>query len=79
MNFKKRYSGKIFDDHLWVAAYSWSPYYFEKHWKAMEEAKPEAMAYIRQCHTRYGQEVNFGPIARLTMSQTIWQRASTTG
>ena len=31
MNFKKRYSGKIFDDHLWPAAYSWSPYYFEKH------------------------------------------------
>jgi hypothetical protein len=47
MNFKKRYSGKIFDDHLWAAAYSWSPYYFEKHWKAMEEAKPEAMAYIK--------------------------------
>ncbi|WVZ59244.1 hypothetical protein U9M48_009422, partial [Paspalum notatum var. saurae] len=31
MNFKKRYSGKIFDDHLWAAAYSWSPYFFEKH------------------------------------------------
>ncbi|WVZ50610.1 hypothetical protein U9M48_001849 [Paspalum notatum var. saurae] len=31
MNFKKRYTGKIFDDHLWAAAYSWSPYFFEKH------------------------------------------------
>jgi transposase-like protein len=27
-NFKKRYSGKIFEDHLWLAAYSWSPYFF---------------------------------------------------
>jgi hypothetical protein len=30
-----------------AAAYSWSPYFFEKHWKAMDEAKPEAMNYIR--------------------------------
>ena len=27
-NFKKRYSGKIFEDHLWPAAYSLSPYFF---------------------------------------------------
>ena len=47
-NFKKRYNGKIFEDHLWPAAYSWSPYFLEKHWKVMEDAKPEAMAYIRQ-------------------------------
>ncbi|XP_066380382.1 uncharacterized protein [Miscanthus floridulus] len=51
-NFKKRYNGKIFEDHLWPAAYSWSPYFFQKHWKAMEDAKPEAMAYIRQWHTK---------------------------
>jgi transposase-like protein len=47
MNFKKRYTGKIFDDHLWAAAYSSTTYYFEKHWKAMDEAKHEAMNYIR--------------------------------
>lgn len=41
-NFKKRYSGKIFDDHLWQAAYSWSPYMFNKHYQAMAAAKPEA-------------------------------------
>jgi transposase-like protein len=29
-NFKKRYSGKVFDDHLWLAAYSWSPYFFRQ-------------------------------------------------
>jgi len=60
MNFKKRYSGKIFDDHLWPTAYSWSPYYFEKHWKAMEEAKPSAMMYIRQWHTRIWTRSQFG-------------------
>jgi hypothetical protein len=51
-NFKKRYSGKVFDDPLWAVAYSWAPYFFEKNWKAMEEARPDAMDYIRQSHTR---------------------------
>ncbi|CAO2145752.1 unnamed protein product, partial [Urochloa humidicola] len=51
-NFKKRYSGKVFDDHLWAAAYSWSPYFFEKHWQAMDEARPDAMDYIRGSHTK---------------------------
>jgi hypothetical protein len=46
-NFKKRYNVKIFEDHLRPAAYSWSPYFVEKHWKAMEDANPDAMAYIR--------------------------------
>jgi hypothetical protein len=69
MNFKKRYSGKIFDDHLWAAAYSWSPYFFEKHWKAMDEAKPVAMNYIKECHTRcWGPSTSEGPQKRdLTM------------
>jgi hypothetical protein len=51
-NFKKRWSGKAFDDHLWAAAYSWHPHFFERHWVAMEAAKPAAMEYLRQCHTR---------------------------
>jgi len=29
-NFKKRFHGKVFDDHLWAAAYSWNLYLFEK-------------------------------------------------
>ena len=33
-NFKKRYHGKMFDDHLWATAYSWNPYLFEKYWLA---------------------------------------------
>jgi hypothetical protein len=50
-NLKKQYTRKIFEDHLWPAAYSQSPYFFEMHWKAMEEAYPAAMNYIRQSHT----------------------------
>jgi hypothetical protein len=51
-NFKKRWSGNVFDDHLWAAAYSWHPYFFQKHWGAMEAAKPVAMEYLRKYHTR---------------------------
>jgi hypothetical protein len=51
-NFKKRYREKVFDDHLWAAAYSWSPYFFGKHWQAMDEARPDAMNYIREWHKR---------------------------
>jgi hypothetical protein len=57
-NFKKRYRGKVFDDHLWAATYSWSSYFFYMHWKAMDEANTEAMNYIREHHKRFGQEVN---------------------
>ena len=45
-NFKKRYSGKVFDDHLWTSSYSWSPYMFEKHYQAMVATKPEAIKYL---------------------------------
>jgi transposase-like protein len=27
-NFKKQFRGKVFDDHLWASAYSWSTYFF---------------------------------------------------
>jgi hypothetical protein len=37
-NFKKFY-GKVFDEHIWPAAYSWNSYLFEKHWAAMEAAR----------------------------------------
>ena len=47
-NFKKRYSRKVFDDHLWASSYSWSPYMFEKHYQAMAVAKPEAMKYLQE-------------------------------
>ena len=51
-NFKKRYTGKVFEDHLWAAAYSWSPYIFEENWSAMDEANLEAMDYIRKHHNK---------------------------
>ncbi|KAM0821509.1 hypothetical protein ACQ4PT_072156 [Festuca glaucescens] len=51
-NFKKKFHGKVFDDHLWAAAYSWNPYVFDKHWVAMEAAKQAATAYIRKWHNR---------------------------
>ncbi|WVZ79951.1 hypothetical protein U9M48_027473 [Paspalum notatum var. saurae] len=51
-NFKKRYTGKVFDDHLWAAAYSWNTYMFEKHYKAIAEAKPEAVGYLQESHTK---------------------------
>ena len=47
-NFKKRYRGKVFDDHLWAAAYSWNPYLFKKHWAEMEKVKPAATDYLRR-------------------------------
>ena len=47
-NFKKRYSGKVFDEHLWASSYSWSPYIFEKHYQAMAAAKPEAIKYLQK-------------------------------
>jgi hypothetical protein len=63
-NFKKRYSGKVFEDHLWASSYSWSSYMFEKHYQAMVEVKPEAMKYLlvqlmrqwTKLHTRKGRE-----------------------
>ena len=51
-NFKKRYHGKAFDDHLWAAAYSWNPYLFEKHWLAMENAKLAATNRLRKTHKK---------------------------
>jgi hypothetical protein len=49
-NFKKRFHGKVFDDHLWAAAYSWNLYLFEKNWVAIERENPAATNYIRNYH-----------------------------
>jgi hypothetical protein len=50
--FKKKCTEKIFEDHLWPITYSWSPYFFDKNWKAMHEAYPATMNYIREAHTK---------------------------
>jgi hypothetical protein len=35
-NFKKKFHRKVFDDHLWPAAYSWNLCLFEKHGAAIK-------------------------------------------
>ena len=59
-NFKKRFSGKNFDDHLWASAYSWSKYMFDKHYQAMAAAKPKAMKYLQQNHKKLWTRSQFG-------------------
>ena len=51
-NFKKRYSGKVFDENLWAAAHSWNPYLLQKHWTKIEATNPDATDYLRKYHTR---------------------------
>ncbi|XP_066164625.1 protein FAR-RED IMPAIRED RESPONSE 1 [Oryza sativa Japonica Group] len=64
-NFKKKFTGKIFDDNLWPAAYAWSPYFYEKHMAAMEEAKPEAVAYLRKYHKRLWSRSQFSTVCKV--------------
>ncbi|XBI93094.1 hypothetical protein VPH35_030022 [Triticum aestivum] len=64
-NFKKKYHGKVFDAHLWAAAYSWNKYIFEKNWVAMETAKPAATTYLRKWHTRLWTRSQFSTICKV--------------
>ncbi|XBI79870.1 hypothetical protein VPH35_089192 [Triticum aestivum] len=64
-NFKKKFHGKVFDDHLWAAAYSWNPYLFDKHWVAMETTKPTATAYMRKWHNRLWSRSQFSTICKV--------------
>ena len=48
----KRYNGKVFDENFWAATDLWSPSWFEKHLKLMDEARQDAMDYIRECHKK---------------------------
>ena len=52
VNFKKKFHGKVFDDHLWPAAYSWTPRGFDYHMAAIEEKKAAAIAYLNKYHSR---------------------------
>jgi transposase-like protein len=62
-NFKKRYSGKVFDEHLWQAAYSWNTYMFEKHYLAMAAENPESMKYLMESHTKLWTRSQFNRIS----------------
>ncbi|XP_066361349.1 uncharacterized protein [Miscanthus floridulus] len=64
-NFKKKFHGKVFDDHLWAAAYSWNSYLFEKHWAAMKVARPAATDYLRQCHKKLWTRSQFLTICKV--------------
>ena len=59
-NFKKRYNGKIFDDHLWASSYSWTRYMFDKHYNAMARAKPESMKYLQETHKKLWSRSQYG-------------------
>ncbi|XP_066347719.1 uncharacterized protein [Miscanthus floridulus] len=64
-NFKKRYSGKVFYEHLWASAYSWSPYMFDKHYQAMAAAKAEAMKYLQDTHKKLWTRSQFGTASKV--------------
>ena len=64
-NFKKRYSGEVFDENLWAAAYSWNPYLFGKHWTKMESTNPNATDYLRKCHTKLWTRSQFSTICEV--------------
>jgi transposase-like protein len=64
-NFKKRYHGKVFDDHLWAAVYSWNMYLFEKHWIAMDRAKPAATEWLCRTHKKLWSRSHFKTISKV--------------
>ncbi|WVZ81653.1 hypothetical protein U9M48_029007 [Paspalum notatum var. saurae] len=55
----------VFDDNLWPAAYAWNPYYFEKHWKAMAEAKPASVKYLRDNHNKIWTRSQFSTLSKV--------------
>ncbi|WVZ49602.1 hypothetical protein U9M48_000944 [Paspalum notatum var. saurae] len=55
----------VFDDNLWPAAYAWNPYYFDKHWKAMAEAKPAAVKYLRDNHNKIWTRSQFSTLSKV--------------
>jgi len=64
-NFKKRYNGQIFDDHLWTSTYFWNPYMFEKHYQMMAEKNPEAMKYLQENHKKLWTRSQFSTLSKV--------------
>jgi hypothetical protein len=58
-NFKKRYHGKVFDDHLWTTAYSWSMYGYTKHMTTMYNAKRAAIEWLLRTHKKLWSRSHF--------------------
>jgi hypothetical protein len=55
----------VFDDHLWAAAYSWSMYGFNKHWTAMDNAKPAATGWLARTHKKLWSRSHFKTICKV--------------
>jgi len=61
INFKKKgFVGKVFDDHLWPASYSWTPEDFESHMAPMETARPDMKNWFSKWHNRLWSRSKFG-------------------
>jgi hypothetical protein len=78
-NFKKRYHGNVFDDHLWAVVYSWNLYLFEKNWVAMKREKHATTNYIRKCHKKLWTRSQFSTICKVDYVTTTLQNARTIG
>ena len=51
MNFRKKFHGKVFEENLWPAAYTYSPAKHNHHMDKIMEANPEAIAYLDEWHS----------------------------
>lgn len=60
INFRKKFVGKVFDDHLWPAAYSWTQEDFETHMAPMEAARPDIKNFFSVWHKRLWSRSKFG-------------------
>jgi hypothetical protein len=52
-NFQKRYSGEVFQRHLWPASRVYRAELFEAHYNTMKEACPESMKWIEENHKHF--------------------------
>ena len=64
-NFKKRYWGKVYDEHLWAAAYSWNTYMFDKHIHAMAAENPAAILYLQENHTKLWTRSQYSTVPKI--------------
>ncbi|WVZ50013.1 LOW QUALITY PROTEIN: hypothetical protein U9M48_001312, partial [Paspalum notatum var. saurae] len=65
LQLQKEIPWQSIDDNLWPAAYAYNPYYFQKHWKAMADAKPAAVKYLRDNHTKLWTRSQFNTLCKV--------------
>ena len=63
-NFKK-FRGKVYDDHLWPAAYAWNSYHFNKHITVIQQARPKAISYLQKNHIRLWTKSQFTTLSKV--------------